>query len=341
MKFHLQRYPSNEAPEPILLPRKDVEWEAKGVFNPSVIYDQGKFIMLYRTYPKSLEMGEPRLIRPGFNFKNQISYIGYADSDDGVHFERRDTPFIAPDQPYDAFGCEDPRITKIDDTFYITYTAIDSPINERKGNLHVRIALATTKDFKTLEKHGIIGPDVESKAAAFFPEQVNDGKIGFIMTANSDSVNSEIVVRYFDSIQEATSSTFSEWDEFFATSKPTLQSAWWLQRGPELGAAPIKTDKGWLLLYSAESMSHSWTISAALTDLKEPHVFLARVPGCILEPVTIYEREGLVDNVTFPSGAVVKEGKLYVYYGAADTVIGLATCDLNELLDYIETFKQL
>ena len=86
-------------------------------------------------------------------------------------------------------------------------------------------------------------------------------------------------------------------------------------------------------------MSDSWTISAALTDLKEPHKIIARIPGYILQPVKSYEMTGLVPNVTFPSGAVIVKDDLYVYYGGADTVICLATCKLNELLDYILQFK--
>ena len=167
MKFQLDRYPSNQNPKPILTPRKNIEWEGKAVFNPSVIYDDGIFKMLYRTYPSDLEETTPRLKRPGFYLKNQISYIGYAESNDGINFERRDIPFISPDSDYDRFGCEDPRITKIGDTFYITYTAIDGPLEDRENRPNIRIALATTKDFITVKKHGIIGPSTRSKAACF------------------------------------------------------------------------------------------------------------------------------------------------------------------------------
>jgi beta-1,2-mannobiose phosphorylase / 1,2-beta-oligomannan phosphorylase len=150
-KFYLERYPNNKEAKPILTPRKDIDWEAMAVFNPSVVHDNGIFHMLYRTFPKKAQLGEPRLKRPGFKLKNQISYIGYARSTDGIHFERFDTPFISPDQSYDGFGVEDPRITKIGDTFYITYTAIDKLIGgAEKPN--VRIALASTKDFKAVEK---------------------------------------------------------------------------------------------------------------------------------------------------------------------------------------------
>ena len=342
MKFNLERYPSNKNPLPIIIPRKDVEWEAKAVFNPSVIYDDGLFKMLYRTYPSQTKEGEPRLYRPGFKFIHQISYIGYAESKDGIHFKQRPDPFISPSEEYDKYGCEDPRVTKINDIFYITYTAIDSPIEDKETKKpNIRIALATTKDFVTVEKHGIIGPQVRSKAASFFPEKVDGGKIALLMTINSDSINSHVAVRYYDSMNEVLNQTDETWAEFLETSQNTavLRTEWWLHRGPELGASPIKTDKGWLLIFSNESMSDSWTIGAALLDINNPHKLIARTPSYILQPVTEYERNGLVPNVTFPEGAVIVGEDLYVYYGCADTVIGLATCKLKELLNYLEECK--
>jgi predicted GH43/DUF377 family glycosyl hydrolase len=239
MSFNLERYPSNKEPKPILSPREDIEWEAKAVFNPSVVFNDGKFIMLYRTYPASLEKGESRLTRPGFYFKNQISYIGYAESSDGINFERRDDPLISPSETYDQYGCEDPRVAKYGDTFYITYTAIDGPIDDRQNKPNVRIALATTKDFKTIQKHGIIGPATSSKAAAIFPEEVNGGKVGLVMTTTADSSTSAIMVRYYTSMEAVLSSSFEEWESFLKDSAPALTTNWWLHRGPELGAAPL------------------------------------------------------------------------------------------------------
>lgn len=297
--------------------------------------------MLYRTYPDRLEETTPRLTRPGFRFANQVSYIGYAESADGKNFSAREKPFITPDEDYDRYGCEDPRITKFGDTFYITYTALDSPLEDKSKRPNVRIALATTKDFISIEKHGIIGPPTTSKAAALFPEVVHDGKVGLALTISSDSTNSHVAVRYYDSIEKLLKPSEREWEDFLKSSQETalLGTFWWLHRGPELGAPPIKTNRGWLFIYSAESMSDLWTITAALADVKEPHKLVARASGYILQPATKYERDGLVPNVTFPSGAVVVGEELYVYYGAADIVICLATCKLDDLLDYLETSK--
>ena len=341
MSFYLERYPDNRHAIPLLTPRKNIDWEASAVFNPCVVKDGDIFRMLYRTYPKETSFGEPRLKRPGFYLNHQRSFIGYAESTDGIHFERRDTPFITPHETYDAFGCEDPRITKFGDTFYITYTAIDGPLHEKNKQPNIRIALATTKDFYNITKHGIIGPNERSKAAAVFPEEVSNGKIALALTINSDSENSHVALRYYNSLEELIHPTTESWERFLENSLETavLKTHWWLDRGPELGAPPIKTDRGWLFIYSTEAMSHTWTISAALTDLSEPHRLIAHTPGFLLQPVTDYERDGIVPQVTFPSGAVISGEDLLVYYGAADTVIGLATCKLDNLLNYLEKFK--
>ncbi|MDP3948045.1 MAG: hypothetical protein Q8Q41_05165 [bacterium] len=340
-KFRLSRYPSDENAQPILIPRKNVSWESKAVFNPGVVQDGNIFRMLYRTYPNELQETTPRLTRPGFRLKNQASHIGYAESKDGKIFVAREKAFISPDMDYDRYGCEDPRVTKLGDIFYITYTAIDAPLEDKSKQPNIRIALATTKDFISVQKHGIIGPPASSKASALFPELVNDGKVGLALTISADSANSHVAVRYYDSIEKLLQSSESEWNDFLKNSKETavLGTYWWLHRGPELGAPPIKTYRGWLFIYSAESMSDTWTITAALTDIDEPHKIIARAPGYILQPATDYECRGLVPNVTFPSAATIVGDELYVYYGAADTVIGLATCKLDELLDYLESFK--
>ncbi len=340
-KFRLPRYPNDEDARPVLEPRKNVSWESKAVFNPGVVRDGDVFRMLYRTYPDKLKETTPRLTRPGFHFCNQISYIGYAEGKNGKDFVAKEKPFISPDTDYDRYGCEDPRITKFGDTFYITYTAIDGPLEDKSKRPNIRIALATTKDFVFVQKHGIIGPPTTSKAAALFPEMVNNGKIGLALTISSDSTNSHVAVRYYDSIEKLLHPSKQEWETFLKNSQATalLKTFWWLHRGPELGAPPIKTERGWLFIYSAESMSDSWTITAALADGKEPHKLVARASGYILQPVTKYERDGLIPNVTFPSAAVVVGDELYVYYGAADTVIGLAICKLNDLLDCLESSK--
>jgi len=136
-------------------------WEAGSVLNPNVLYDNGIFRMIYRA-TNDIDTNTDG---------GYVSSIGYAESRDGIHFTRFPTPLIAPDQPYELNGgCEDGRVTKIDDTYFLYYTAC-RVIN---GNWSVRIALATSKDFKKWKKHGIVGPQhTKSKAACLFPEKIN------------------------------------------------------------------------------------------------------------------------------------------------------------------------
>ena len=195
---YLSRHLDNGQAKPILVPRKTISWESNAVFNPGVVRDKNIFRMLYRTYSHELIKKSPKLNSPGFNLTHQASYIGYAESQEGIHFKRRKQPFISPDQDYDRYGCEDPRITQINDTFYITYTAIDAPIENSFSQPKTRIALATTKDFITVKKHGIIDPPVNSKASAFFPEKVNGGKFGLALTILADSTLSHVAIRYLD-----------------------------------------------------------------------------------------------------------------------------------------------
>jgi predicted GH43/DUF377 family glycosyl hydrolase len=310
-----------------------MSWEAGAVFNPAIIKDGELYRMLYRTYPSNLAFGESRGYRPGNYLKNQISHIGYAESIDGVDFTQNNQPFISPDTNFDAFGCEDPRITKIGDTFYITYTAIDGSLDDRENPPHIRIALATTKDFKSIEKHGIIGPNKNSKAGAFFSVE-ETRKYAFALTIDPDTQNSYVAIRYFDSIKDIFNNNTANWDSFMQSEENILfKTEPWLERGPELGAPPIQTDAGWLWIYSSESMSNSWTVSAALSEIANPHKIISRTTGNILEPATEYEMNGIVPNVTFPSGALITDETLNVYYGAADTVIGLAQCNIDTLVN--------
>ena len=118
---------------PILRPQGD-GWESSNVYNPAAVVKDGKVVLLYRAHADDI-----------------ISHVGLATSDDGIHFERHPEPVISPTEPYEEFGCEDPRVTEIDGTYYLTYTAWD-----RKN---AQLCLATSTDLFTWEKHGPMFPD--------------------------------------------------------------------------------------------------------------------------------------------------------------------------------------
>lgn len=314
MPVRLERYSKN----PILCPVKEHNWESNAVMNASVFLEGGKFHMLYR----SLDT-KKKILQSGKVF--HYSYIGYAESVDGVHFTRRPEPFIKPEFEWESLGCEDPRVTKINDTYHIFYTAITEG---KESDLSVQIAGALTNDFKSFKKLGTIKLEGRSKAAALFPEKIN-GKFAFLYTQNADRPNSTIYYVQIDSIN--TLFNAKEWDEVEKIS--LLAPPPKAYRGPELGAVPIKTPQGWLLIYCPESFKREWFIGAAVLDLDNPSKVLGQTREPILKPEVNYELSGYTDNVTFPSGAVIVDDTLFVYYGGADSGVCLAKCKLDEILD--------
>lgn len=282
--------------------------------------------MLYRAVASGFKP------KPGGGYTNYISSIGYATSKDGLHFKKKPLPLIKPDRPWDKFGCEDPRVTKFRNTYYVLYTAMSKPAYSNKEI--PGIALATTKDFKKIQKHGLIGPapdQVRAKAAAIFPEKIN-GKIGMLFTFHPDRPDSSILYTEFKNTSDLIRPPKNYWDKVlnnidqYAIILPPNNSL----RGPELGAPPIKTKKGWLLIYCGPAVGKKvWPIHAVLLDLKNPKKILWQSRGPILKPEKSYEKKGIVNNVTFPEGAVIKDGKLMVYYGAGDKFCCLATAPIS------------
>lgn len=322
----LKRYPGN----PILARNPENHWEAGSVLNPSVLYENGIFRMVYRA-TNNIKVKQ----KGGY-----ISSIGYAESTDGIHFKRFPQPLIAPDQSYEnRLGCEDPRVTKIGDTYFLYYTAVGGEREDKK----VRIALATSKDFKIWKKHGIVGPDTRSKAACLFPEKIN-GQYVMFYTWMADRPVSSIMQARFTSLEDVIkppkgfiAETLNRYDQNVVFMPPVNT-----YRGAEVGAVPIKTKHGWLFIYcNANTSDHpEWTISAALLDLTDPGKILAQTKEPILKPETKAERTGVVNNVTFPQGAVIVAEELYVYYGSGDQGICLATCTVNELLKRLKSNTQ-
>lgn len=314
----LTRYPDN----PILTRNPDQEWEAGSALNPCVLDDDGLIRMVYRA-TNDVAPDEPG---------RYVSSIGYAESTDGVHFERRAEPLITPSLDCEeGLGCEDPRITKIDGEYFVYYTAV----RRTPDDFRVRIALATSDDCATFTKHGVVGPATASKAACLFPEQI-DGQYVMLYTWMADSPMSSIMSVRLDSLDEVKSPPAGRIGAGLSNYEDTvvLRPPPGVHRGAEVGAVPIKTDAGWLLIHCGANTSDSpqWTIDAALLDLHDPRQILATTDGPLLAPETDIDRGGVVNNVTFPSGAIVRDGELLVYYGSGDAECCLATCKLDELL---------
>lgn len=311
---------------PILSPNPKVAWESRAAFNPCIAKDNQFFHLFYRAVGKA----------PADHPAPTMSTIAHALSSNGLDFTDREQ-FIKPTETWERFGCEDPRVTFIDDKYYIFYTALADYPFQASG---IRVGLAITKDFKTIQEKHLITP-FNAKAMALFPERIN-GKLVAILTVSTDLPPAKIAIASFNNESDMWSEAF--WTLWYQSLEhhviPLLRSR---RDHLEVGAAPLKTEKGWLLLYSYIqnyfSNAKIFTIEAVLLDLLEPRQIVSTDTKPLLLPETDYERKGEVPNIAFPSGAYIEQDNLHLYYGAADTTCCRATCSVSDLLENLTRDK--
>jgi predicted GH43/DUF377 family glycosyl hydrolase len=276
-----------------------------------------------------------RAVRAGYvkkehyGYDNYVSVIGHAISDDGLRFRDR-TLWIDLGDTMDRFGCEDARVTRLEGEYLITYTGLTSPAFTWKG---YRPLLATTRDLATVEKHGVLGPDVENKDVVIFPERIR-GKVAVLQRIGTD-----IQIIYYESLQHLKRGHEEVyWKSYLGNlSRSVVLRRMFTWEAMKVGAGPppIKTKSGWLLIYHGVDGRNVYRAGAALLDGENPQRVVNRSPLPILSPSQDYERYGDIPNVIFPTGAVVKDGRLLLYYGAADRCCCLGTCILGDLVDHI------
>lgn len=306
---------------PLIAPLNDKHWEARGTFNPTVVKVGTITHMLYRA------QGRPDvLLTPA-----GISSIGKALSLDGHHFQNQ-RQFIIPQEPWEKYGCEDPRVTYFEGKYYIFYTALGG-VPFGPGN--IKVACAVSKDLETIESRHLITP-FNAKAATLLPERVG-GKITLILTAHTDQPPAKIAIAQCDTIEELWDLSF--WEKWHADmGKNGINPLRFEHDHVEVGSTPIKTPAGWLMFYSYIQNyfgggERVFGIEALLLDLKDPRLIVGRTKGPIMVPEEIYEKYGAVPNIVFPSGALLdKNGRIDLYYGAADTVCAKASLNLADLL---------
>jgi predicted GH43/DUF377 family glycosyl hydrolase len=311
---------------PIVKPNPDNGWEARATFNGCVAKEDKKFHIVYRAISSSVQHHGREM---------EVSSIGYAESDDGVQF-RNTRQLIKPEFDWEKFGCEDPRITKIDGKYFIFYTALSEWPPSPTG---IKIGVAVTKDFEKLEKHSVTF--FNSKAMALFPEKIN-GKMAAVLTVNTDYPPSKICLALFDKEEEIWSEDY--WTKWFSSlDKHVIPLSRSGKDQVEIGAPPVKTKDGWLLIYcyirNYLSPPAIFGIEAVLLDLKDPSKIIRRLERPLFVPEMNYERYGNVPNVIFPSGALVQDENLLIYYGAADTTCCIAACNIEQLLNEILMVK--
>jgi len=279
---------------PILEPIPEHSWESRNVFNTAVVNHDGKIVLVYRAQGTA----------------NDISRLGYAVSLNGVHFERWAEPVFVPETREEVCGVEDPRLTLIDGRFQMLYTAW-SPEN-------IQVARASTTDFRTWQRHGIAFPGPDNKDAALFPRTVNGRYVAFHRIPSSMWI--------------ASSDDLVTWGDYRKIMDPRPGCYDDLKLGA--GGPPIETELGWLVIYHGVDHNRVYRLGVALLDKDDPAKVLHRPAEPVLEPEEPWELAGDVPNVVFTCGTAELGEDYLIYYGGADRVIGLATANRRELLDF-------
>jgi len=329
----IKRCEENPIVRPGLFP-----WRNISVFNPGAIVEDGKFYLFERAAGS---------LRPF------VTSIGLLVSDDGVHFGHAvDEPvFTAAMAGYPDGSVQDARVVKIDGLYYMCFALQPHPMDcwptgqgvpdyytqsypgwqECAWSMITQSGIAVSEDLIHFRHLGFVTPrEIDDRDVVLFPEKIA-GKFALLRrpichpNVSSEQDRPSIWISYSQDLQS--------WTPPQIVARPAY--GW---EGGKIGAAatPIRTEYGWLLLYHGVDQDSVYRVGAMLLDLLEPERVLARTPNFIMEPEEYYEQFGLViPNVIFPTGNVVKDGVLYVYYGCADTAIGLATVPLRELLEHL------
>lgn len=323
---------------PVLKPHEENRWENLVVCNPGAWYENGKFYLLYRAAGDD----DSHVIR-----------FGLATSDDGFNFKREhNEPCFEPTPDGPDSGCvEDARIVKFDEYFYVTYAfrpfppgqywkfAHDEVLTQDFGSnapefLKKNIAntgLAITRDFKEWRRLGrLTQSGLDDRDVIIFPEKVGEK---YVMIHRPKEWVGEKFGPKYPAIWIRYSDDLLDWNEPSKILIEGIDGGWEEKVGGS--TPPIKTDKGWFLLYHGVENGGKgyYRVGAVMLDLKDPSKVIARTRNFIMEPEFDYELEGFYKGCVFPTGNVVKDGTLYVYYGGADKYVGVATADFNELVD--------
>lgn len=326
----LERHHEN----PILEPREGSVWESFAAFNPAVVQINGIIHFLYRAQGAS-----------------GLSVLGYAVSPDGYRIEQRhrhpayipresfESGFgdIHPDAAYSKYmsgggygGCEDPKATIIDDRVYLTYVAYDGWSPPRIAFSWIPIDDFLKHRWEKWSKPILLSPPgVVDKSAAILPEKI-DGKYVIF-----HRIFPNILIDFVDSLDAFDGKTKFLRGEY--KIPPRKDS--WDRAKLSVGAPPIKTDRGWLIIYNAVTglqeepgSDTRYKIGAMLLDLKDPRKVIARSREPLLEPETEYENNGHKYGIVYPCGSAIKDGTLFVYYGASDKTVAVATAPLDAFL---------
>ena len=354
MSVTANRSPENPIVTPAMILPSRPDLEVVGAFNPGVIRHESEVVMLVRVSEaprkvsssiaaapfynadtrrleikhwqvneKGPDVSDSRLVvDQGRTWLTSISHLRLARSTDGIHFEVEGMPSFGPQSAYESFGVEDARITILDGTYWINYTAVSD-----RG---ISTGLASTKDFKTYQRHGIIFPP-PNRDVTIFPQKIGGRYVALHRPMPEGLGHPAIWI--------ATSSDLLSWGDhrIVATARPGR----WDDVKIGGGAVPFKVhanrQDAWLAIYhGVTGTPQTYALGALLLDQYDPSKVIGRSREPILRPEAPYEREGFFGSVVFTCGALVDGDLVRIYYGAADDVTAVADLSLEEILAGLE-----
>jgi predicted GH43/DUF377 family glycosyl hydrolase len=345
MKDLAERFTEN----PLLLP-KDIKpsrdgWQVISLLNPGVFIFENKTWLLVRVAESTLQkegvvfvpitnatgntelvevpLNDPDLVATdarvvkykGLDYLTTISHLRLINSTDGVNFQEAEgINSLFGDGYLERYGIEDCRVAQIDDTYYLTYTAVSE-----NG---VGVGLRTTKDWQHFENGGMILPP-HNKDCAIFEEKVNDKYFALHRPSST-----EIGGNY---IWLAESSDSRQWGNHQCLIK--TRPGMWDSARVGAGATPIRTEKGWLSIYHGANEQHQYCLGAFLMELENPAKVVGRTKEPIMVPTEVYELSGFFGYVVFTNGHIINGDQVTIYYGAADEFVCGAKFSINALLN--------
>ncbi len=293
--------------------------QIKGLISFPVLKDGKIELIAINENDPDLNADDPRIITyKGADYLTTLSHLRLVCSDDGINFHQpKGFPLLQGEGENESFGIEDCRVAQIAGTYYLTYTAVSAH--------GVGVGLRTTKDWKTFEKHGmIISP--HNKDCAIFEEKIN-GKFYAMHRPSSVGLGGNY-------IWVAESPDGIHWGNHKCIIK-TRKGKWDCKR-VGAGAAPIRTDRGWLSIYHGANDKHQYCLGAFLMDLNDPSIVIAQSDAPIMRPTTDYELNGFFGEVVFTNGHVTDGDELTIYYGAADEFVCGARFSIQEILSLLK-----
>ncbi len=346
----VERFPQNPLIKPADVTPSRNDFEVVCAFNPAVIEYDGKTLLLLRVAERPADKADDEQAAPIYNpetgkieifrvkndtpglevpdsrsfsidgqvYLTSISHLRIARSDDGINFTIDPEPAVMPACRDEEYGLEDPRITNIDGTYYITYKVVS-------GNA-IATSLLTTTDFKNFKRLGMIFC-AENLDVALFPEKI-DGK--FVALTRP-------VPRYIGKPTTwlAVSPDAVHWGGHKQLLLP--RKGYFDSEKTGSSCVPFKTEKGWLEIYHGSDENGRYSLGAALLDSKDPSKILARSKEPLMFPEADYEKTGFYGNVVFSCGCEVKpDGKVIIYYGAADEYTAGAETSVDKIMSTLE-----